>query len=68
MNPDQLITLIYFSIVATWFFAGVSANDEDIYFPAICFIVLGAVFVAGYQCGQKTHFDSINSNFQLLPK
>jgi len=68
MNPDQIITLIYFTAVATWLFTGVSANDEDIFLPAVGFIVLGAVFVAGYQIGQEVHFNSIKANFQLLPK
>lgn len=68
MNPDQIISLVYFTLVATWFFTGVSANDEDIYLPAFCFIVLGAVFVAGYQIGQEVHFNSIKANFQLLSK
>jgi len=68
MNPDQIITLVYFTLVVTWLFAGASANDEDIFLPAFCFIVLGAVFVAGYQIGQEVHFNTINSNFTLLPK
>lgn len=68
MNSDQIIALVYFTFVATWFFAGVSANDEDTFIPAVCFIVLGAAFAIGYQCGQLVHFNSINSNFTLLPK